>query len=323
MALYVSIFIRELEPIKSVFRNGIVTAFSLDIAFLYGLTQGEYSLQQQFVAVDLIIIIAVSTFVPGIYHVFGELRELRVDNSLSRFVLLMTCVAIMMLTAIVNSKASSSSFQKCNQFQYSSPGVKYQQKNTVIIASLVALVFLHLFYGVIALIPRFKPYAKKVFFFGIAPCWLVIYVLAIIATELLVSKTIYYGGQDGTYTVIPLSASRWGLGQVMAMVMLGLPIWDIGGYYYERNRTAVDTFFWHSICFSRLRQRRKQQPDLEMADQTTRLRTDPVSLQEDTIPLLPDPTGVTMRQSIQLANIRSTTSSLDGRPLLRTRRQTF
>ena len=74
--------------------------------------------------------------------------------------------------------------------------------------------------------------------------WLLAWVLCCAASEIHMAND-FFKDQDGNR--IALTSSKWGLGQVIAMVMLAVPLWDIFSYYVDRNRTTINDVLYRFL----------------------------------------------------------------------------
>lgn len=80
---------------------------------------------------------------------------------------------------------------------------------------------------------------RKAYIYTITACWSVTVVFDILTAEFeMASKFIV--DKSTNEPVDTSSVSHWGVGQVMALVMLGLPVWDILTYWYKCNKERVD-----------------------------------------------------------------------------------
>lgn len=245
------------------YRNGLITSFSIAIALIYGETQDEYSTQQRLVARAMNSAIILSTTCT----VRIRALEKNKDHPSDPMTLNIATWVLTILSVVVVVKTWIWTQSECGQYQLSlnpaniSGVLLWTAFGLYIFTQLVKLQFVYRkIFGLGKTEGR-----RRCYIYTIVICWSITIGFEILTAEVEMRAQVLVS-QSGSIPIDLATTSRWGLGQVMAIVMLALPVWDITTFWYEENKPAVDKFLSPIPLVRRLIKKRSREghDDMEM-----------------------------------------------------------
>jgi hypothetical protein len=263
--MLVVLVIRDPPRLKSIFRGSLVTSLSFTIAFVFGEAQQTYSTQVQWVAILLASIIVVSTNCTGLTILLGVFNDNKPNPVLDTMVTIVALPATigLLLTAIF--KKSTWIAVRCTRVQYSTEThiVRVFSYTTLTLLWITGLLsFIRILYF------RYSnsqnTTQKRMWFCIVSVCWLLTFVFTVGTAEFLMGAAFYEEKDGGS---IALRASTWGLGQVMAVIMMASFIWEIANFYSERYQVCLHNFrvrFIRCDCFHSRHTIPDRRQDVEM-----------------------------------------------------------
>jgi len=242
IAIYVAIFARKSAELQdSVYRNGLITSYSITIALLYGQTLKEYSTQQLLIARAMISAIILSTTCIAYIRYLQNERQLRGKVSMSLNVASLT---LTILSFVVTVRTWIWHISACGRFQLSL--TSSTEVSTALFWTSVAL------YTATTLLKNKRIFKsimferngkersdryKTAYINVIIAFWSLTFLFDLLTAEFIMYTALQY---EAIYAKDSSTPQHWGLGQVIALVMLAVPLWDIAYYHYEKNQPQVD-----------------------------------------------------------------------------------
>ena len=240
--ILVILFRHRSQLTKPFFRIGIVQSLSFTIAFEIGLEQQAYSTQEQWAAILTVASTMASTTGMGI-AIWLMVVDKEKMNLVDKTVAIVYVPGTFGLLLAAIFKKSTWIMVRCTRLQYSVEG-------TLTVSALsyttLSLVFLTYLLSIVAIlhVRRSKHQNQKrtrCYIWIIGVCGLLTLMLTIGAVEYIMG-TAFYVENDGIS--IPLTASTWGLGQVMTVITTVSYIWEIASLYAEggqmgRNKSRL------------------------------------------------------------------------------------
>lgn len=223
------------ELIKSTFRCALVTLFSIGIALRAGQTDGIFSKQQRAAISSMTgillytllstLLLAWTTDI-GLFFSRWRGEPLQIAGAIGKLLLFSATVMI-----FASCTSSAFRFTNCDDIYVSDPGQKLLITGLAMFGMIVI--------GGFCLFYHARPFNTRT----LGECmiiagWLLAWAFCCAASELHMAND-FFKDQDGNRVV--LTSSKWGLGQVIAMVMLAIPLWDVFSYYVDRNRATINT----------------------------------------------------------------------------------
>jgi hypothetical protein len=230
LAILITLVAPTYVPRKPLFRNAIVTVFAICIALQFAHREQGYSEQQDLVVCILAWGLGLSAW-PTMF----------LQSSLFTWYNLLALIAMDILSTVIFAKLLEAI--DCSDFS-----VPTTSAGRILFA--LALILGFLFFSITALYSRvLTGHRKNLAKNCLIVIWILFCLFTIIGAE--VNMAIYvYIRQDGQAET--LNTTNWGLGQVMAMVMLGSQLGEIGASFIERSTFATDNFVartWHRIRY--------------------------------------------------------------------------
>jgi hypothetical protein len=218
---------RELR--KSVCRSTIITSLSFAVAFQFGEAATRYSAQEQWVAIVLVIITLLSTICICLTHFLlcDRCIRSRRPNADAIIIFLTTLTTLALLITAATNKSVWIAVD-CTRVQYTEVNiVKALSFTTVSLACLTFTFAIFAYYVLLKGNKRVKEFYRA----ALIIYWLSTWVFAVVTSEFLMARAFY---KDKNGNRVALRASTWDVGQVMTIVMMALPLWDLINYYYGR-----------------------------------------------------------------------------------------
>lgn len=229
------------------YRNGLIVSFSITIALIYGQTLGEFNPQQSLVARAMASAIILTTTSVSRIRALEYYRRTKEEKGFTPYPTepapgtlgwLMTILTILSLVVWVRGWLVFE-FSSCGQYLL----------NPAETVAVRVMIYTVLVLTTIANLVRNVSTYKLVFKLGepdhlrVRYIYIIITLWAIVCSlELVIAEYGLYVEQrydDNLPTAGGTSPQFWGIGQVLALVMLALPVWDIGAYYCVPHKKAI------------------------------------------------------------------------------------
>lgn len=292
LGIYVATFIRKEDQIlESLYRNGLITSFSIFIALLYGQTLGEYNPQQDLVIRAMGSASSLSTTSIARIRAVEYYGRTKRERGFSPYIdepapgtvgWLTNVLSLISLVAWLRTYVVFE-FLTCGKFLY----------NPAETISLRALLYMALALSLITDVvlettwcwvfkSGFKGGETEPLRVKYINCTIILWTMSC-SLELIVAEYGLYVERRYDNMHPPqangTSPEFWGIGQVIALVMLAVPLWDLIAFYCRPHKVAMYRFFQWTWILRFLVIRRKEdempqeeseepehQPDIEMDD---------------------------------------------------------
>jgi hypothetical protein len=211
------------ELVKSNFRTCIITFYAVAIALLFGQSQYQQrsSLHQLQIVLSLIILLFIAT-----------VCELRLSNFGKLFYYLAVAgefITIVVIIAVTYTRTQGVPYSGCALDNQSLGGVPF-----IVALTLGCLILLLVGPYLCAIASeRYQPTVLVVF-------WTADLVAAIVFAETQIKSNILIH-PDGSSEALP--EADWGLGQVIAVIMLAGQLMEIGSNFHEHYQEILDRYF--------------------------------------------------------------------------------
>jgi hypothetical protein len=236
LAILLVAFAHHDRPVKSSFKNAIITFFAIAIALKFGDRKGGYSMEQNFVAATLVQCLC-QTWAITYY-------KLKMENNCKVGSLLVVFGAFGTATWLFINKLYET---RCNGDQQFTTNIGNILQHTYLAMFCLSMLVVNIGLAYVHIdryTSRHHDKEIKLTLQVVKILWVLSWPVAIAACEVLLS-TFQYRTADGE--VHTPTSSEWGLGQVMAMVMLVSQMAEISTYLREpshHNQTQTRLQYW-------------------------------------------------------------------------------